>query len=72
VGGSQLSARERERRRQRLLQLMEAHGLSPDDVAGMLSVSRHTVDAWAKPATSRSANPVPVMALELLERKAEE
>lgn len=45
---------------------MVKHDLSRDHVADLLHVSRHTVDAWLKPETSKSSNPAPLWAIELL------
>lgn len=44
-------------------------GLTNRAAAELLHVSVHTVDAWMKPETSKSANPVPAWAPELLAYK---
>lgn len=45
-------------------------GLNREQVAVALWVSEDTVKAWLKPATSKSANPVPLWAIELLGLKS--
>lgn len=55
-----------------LAEIMRRHGTSRAEAAAMLHVSPHTIDAWLKPSTSRSANPVPMWAVELLAFKCQQ
>lgn len=63
---------EREQHRERLLEIMEDNDLTKADVAELLHVSTDTVNSWCKPETTKSSNPVPLWALELLTYKMEE
>lgn len=49
--------------------ILRASGLSRAQAAALLYQSPHTIDAWLKPATSKSANPTPLWACELLALK---
>jgi transposase-like protein len=44
-------------------------GVSRQETADALRVSISTVNAWLKPATSKSANPTPMWAVELFRYK---
>ncbi len=63
----------REQHREKLLQLItgddRTRAAGIELAAELLYVSTDTVTSWLKPETSRSSNPVPMMALELLELK---
>lgn len=61
-----VSATEREQNRKRLQDIMLEHDLSKEEIADMLHISVSAVVAWLKPETSKSSNPVPMWALELL------
>lgn len=67
---------DREARRQALLAIVTAGGRARNAgtewAATLLHVSGHTVTGWLKPETARSSGAVPLMAIELLERKAKE
>lgn len=67
-----MSSATREHLRQRLLRLMAEHELTVWTVGALVHVSPHTVEAWRKPATSSSSNPVPLWAIELLEHKVKD
>ena len=41
-------------------------GLTRAEAAEAVRVSVHTLEAWLKPMTSRSANPAPLWAVELI------
>jgi hypothetical protein len=56
----------REQRRVELIELMAKHELERQHISMLLHVSPDTVAAWLKPETSKSSNPVPQWALELL------
>jgi hypothetical protein len=60
----------RERRREDFLWLLKRYGLTRAAAAELLHVSPFTVEAWCKPGTSRSSNPVPPWAIDLLAFKA--
>ncbi len=63
---------ERERRRQKFLSDITCGRTREQAIsfaAKMLHVSPHTVRAWLKPASSRSANALPMWAVELFEYK---
>ena len=64
-----MTKRVREQRREHLIGIMQYRELSRADVAEMLHVSTDTVVAWLKPETSKSSNPTPQWALELLDYK---
>jgi transcriptional regulator with XRE-family HTH domain len=55
---------------ERIRATMKAHRLTYEAVSQLLHVSKHTVAAWLKPTTTKSHNPAPMMAAELLELKA--
>jgi DNA-directed RNA polymerase specialized sigma24 family protein len=59
----------REQRRLALLQVVRDNNISRAELADILHVSPDTIDSWLKPATSKSSNPVPLWALELLDYK---
>lgn len=61
-----MAKRIREQRRQELLDVLDKNGLTRQDLADMLHISIDTVNAWLKPETSKSSNPVPLWALELV------
>lgn len=63
---------EREQRRERMLALLKKYGLSGEDLAELMHVSAYTTKSWLKPETSRSSNPVPEWAMELLVYKMRE
>lgn len=48
--------------------LMRA-GITRSQAAALLHISPHTVDAWLKPESTKSANPAPFWAVELLALK---
>jgi transcriptional regulator with XRE-family HTH domain len=50
----------------RLRAIMRRHGLSVADVAALLCVSRHTVQSWLRPATSKAHRRMPAPMMELL------
>jgi hypothetical protein len=50
--------------------MLAARGLTRAQAAAQLFVSKSTIAAWLKPATSKSSNPVPQWALEMLELQA--
>lgn len=52
-----------------LREIMDANGLSRQDVADRLHQSIHTINAWLKPSTSKSSSPTPQWAIELLTYK---
>lgn len=56
----------REQRREDFLALLERYKLTRADVAELLYVTPSAVEAWCKPETSRSSNPVPRWAIDLL------
>jgi DNA-directed RNA polymerase specialized sigma24 family protein len=56
----------REQRREQFLAMLNEHELKPAEVADLLHVSIDAVKAWMKPETSKSSNPVPPWATELL------
>lgn len=55
--------------RDQLKAMMKRYRLNRQQVADLLHVHPTTVDAWLKPATSKSSSPVPVWRLELLQYK---
>lgn len=59
----------REQRRLQFLQLLEEHGLTREQAAELVHSSLSAVAAWCKPETSKSSNPVPMWAIELLQYK---
>lgn len=59
----------REQRREQFLGMLERYQLTRADAAELLHSSESAVDAWCKPETSKSSNPVPMWAIELLEFK---
>jgi predicted transcriptional regulator len=56
----------REQRRVKFLELLDANGLTRTGAADLLHVTPSAVDAWLKPETSKSSNPTPMWAIELL------
>lgn len=64
-----MTLRKREQHRRRLAELLEEHGLTKAEAAVMLHSSVDRIASWLKPETSKSSNPVPLWALELLEYK---
>jgi len=60
---------DREQRQEDFRRLLFDHGLSKQDAANLLHVSVWTVDAWLKPSASKSSNPVPAWAPELIRYK---
>jgi hypothetical protein len=56
----------REQRREQFLGMLERYQLTRADAAELLHSSESAVDAWCKPETSKSSNPVPIWAIELL------
>jgi transposase len=64
-----MTKRVREQRRERFLELLGEGELTRQAGADLLHVSIDTVNAWLKPETSKSSNPVPMWAIELLEFK---
>jgi DNA-binding transcriptional regulator YiaG len=56
----------REQRREDFLSMLERYDLTRDKAAELLHVSVSAVEAWCKPETSKSSNPVPMWAIELL------
>lgn len=60
----------REQRREQFLAMLNENELTPAAVAELLpEISVHTVTAWLKPETSKSSNPVPLWAVQLLTYK---
>jgi transposase len=55
--------------RDRLIELISAHGLDRREVAELVRVRRDTVDRWLLPPESKKHEEVPEMAVELLELK---
>ncbi|MGE0385768.1 MAG: hypothetical protein AB7Q97_13635 [Gammaproteobacteria bacterium] len=55
--------------RERLIELMLAYRLERRELADLVRATRAQVDAWLLPAESRAHQPVPDMAIELLELK---
>jgi transcriptional regulator with XRE-family HTH domain len=49
----------REQQRLKLKAMLAARGLTRAQAAAQLFVSKSTIAAWLKPATSKSSNPVP-------------
>jgi hypothetical protein len=68
-----MTKRIREQRREQFLAMITADERTRLEgialAAELLHVSEHTVISWLKPATSKSSNEIPLMALELLEYK---
>lgn len=64
-----MTKRVREQRREQFLAILTTNELSRAIAAGMLHVSIDTVNAWLKPESSKSSNPVPLWAIELLQFK---
>lgn len=64
-----MTKRIREQRREQFLALLTTYELTRAGAADLLHVSGDTVNAWLKPETSKSSNPVPLWAIELLEFK---
>ena len=64
-----MTKRIREQRREQFLAVLTDNGLTRAKAAELLHVSVDTVNAWLKPETSKSSNPVPHWARELLEYK---
>jgi DNA-binding XRE family transcriptional regulator len=56
----------REQRRELFLGMLAENELTRADAAELLHVSVHTMNAWLKPEASKSSNPVPLWAIELL------
>ena len=67
-----MTKRIREQRREQFLAMLADYNLTRVAAADLLHVSIDTVNAWLKPATSKSSNPVPLWALELLAFKMKE
>jgi transposase len=61
-----MTKRIREQRRELFLNMLAEAQLTRADAAEMLHVSIDTVNAWLKPETSKSSNPAPLWAIELL------
>ena len=59
----------REKNRQELISLMAERDLDRDSLAELVGVSPWSVDAWLKPETSASSNPVKAHILELIRLK---
>lgn len=59
----------REQRREQFLDLLKRCELTRHEAAELLHVTPSAVDAWLKPETSRSSNPTPMWAIELLTLK---
>jgi hypothetical protein len=57
--------------RDQLIDLMTTHKLDRRDVAALVKVPREVVDHWLLPSESRSREPIPDMAIELLALKLE-
>lgn len=55
-----------------LRDVMRRAGLTRAGAAALVYVSKHTIDAWLKPSTSKSSNPVPAWAIELLAYKTKQ
>lgn len=50
-------------------EVMKGAGVTRARAAELLFVSQSTLDAWMKPETTKSSNPVPMWAVDLLARK---
>jgi hypothetical protein len=59
----------REQRRLYLRKFMHSNELNKQRVADLCHVSVYAVHSWLKPETSKSSNPTPQWAIELLEYK---
>ncbi len=55
--------------KQAFREVMKGAGITRARAAELLFVSHGTLDAWLKPETSKSSNPVPLWAVDLLARK---
>jgi len=55
--------------REKLMDLMSAHGMERREVAELLRVKRETVDHWLASHESKHSEEMPDMAIELLELK---
>jgi DNA-binding transcriptional regulator YiaG len=64
-----MTKRIREQRREQFLGMLAEAELTRAAAAELLHVSVDTVNAWLKPESSKSSNPVPLWAIELLEFK---
>lgn len=62
----------REERREQMLELMAGAELTREAMAEILYQSVHTIHAWLKPVSSKSSNPIPMWALELLALKTDQ
>jgi hypothetical protein len=60
----------REQRREQFRGMLDRYELTRNAAAELLHVTVSAVDAWCKPETSRSSNPVPMWAIDLLAFKA--
>jgi len=71
-----MTKRIREQRREQFLRMITAGDRTRTAgialAAELLYVSEHTVVSWLKPESSKSSNEIPLMAIELLERKLKE
>lgn len=61
-----MTKRIREQRREQFLGMLSERELTRAAAAELLHVSVDTVNAWLKPESSKSSNPVPLWAIELL------
>lgn len=61
-----MTKRIREQRREQFLGILTENELTRAQTATLLHVSVDTVNAWLKPESSKSSNPVPMWAIELL------
>jgi transposase len=55
--------------REKLMDLIVAHGLERREIADLVRVKRDTVDRWLAPHQSKHSEEMPDMAIELLELK---
>jgi hypothetical protein len=56
----------REQRREDFIWLLKRYELTRNAAAELLHVTPSAVDAWCKPETSKSSNPTPMWAIDLL------
>ncbi len=61
-----MTLRIREQRRRQLQAMLAENGLTRQQAADLLHSSIDRIDSWLKPETSKSSNPVPLWAIELL------
>lgn len=65
-----MDTQDREARRQKFVQLLEANGLTSEGAAAWLHSGVDRIKSWRKSADAAGSTPVPVWAIELLQCKA--